>query len=114
MKQLVQLQEHLPAFKAAGIAVVALTYDAPELQQQFIEKGNITYPLLSDVGAVSIKALGILNDEFEPGDRSYGIPYPGIFIVNDRMEIVGKIFVEGYRYRVDAPHVLEYAQRALN
>ncbi len=113
MKQLVQLQEHLPAFQAAGIAVVALTYDAPELQMQFMEKGNISYPLLSDVDAVSVKALSILNDEFEPGDRSYGIPYPGIFIVNTEMEIVGKIFVEGYRYRVDAVHVLEYAEQAL-
>jgi peroxiredoxin len=113
MKQLVQLQEHHQEIKQAGINLVALTYDAPDLQQVFVQKNSITYPLLSDINATSIKALDILNTKYQPSDDNYGIPYPGIYVVNPQMEIVGKIFVEAYSTRVDAAGVLAYAQKAL-
>jgi peroxiredoxin len=113
MRQLVQLQENIAAFNAAGIAVVALTYDAPDLQQAFVSEQGISYPLLSDIDATSIKAMGILNTEYSPGDDHYGIPFPGIYVVNSDMEIVGKIFLDGYRTRVDARGVLQYALEAL-
>ena len=113
MRQLVQLQEDIAPFNAAGIAVVALTYDAPELQQAFVREHGISYPLLSDIEATSIKALGILNTQYQPGDDHYGIPYPGIYVVNSNMEIVGKIFLDGYRQRVDSQSVLRYALQVL-
>ncbi len=113
MRQLVQLQENITPFTEAGIAVVALTYDAPELQQAFVSEHGISYPLLSDIDATSIKALDILNTEYAPGDDAYGIPNPGIYVVNTDMVIVGKIFVEAYSTRVDAQGVLAYAQEVL-
>ena len=113
MKQLVQLQENIEAFEKSGIAVVGMTYDAPELQQAFIDTNGITYPLLSDIDAYSVKALGILNTEYEPGDGAYGIPYPGIYVVNNSGTIVGKLFLEPYSIRVDATGVLAYAREQL-
>ena len=113
MKQLVQLQENLGKFEQAGIAVVAMTYDTPELQQAFIEQQGITYPFLSDINASSVIALDILNTEYQPGDGAYGIPYPGIFVVNSTGEIVGKLFLEPYSVRVDADGVLAYAKQVL-
>jgi peroxiredoxin len=113
MKQLVQLQENLEAFEEAGIAVVALTYDAPELQAAFIQEHGITYPFLSDIDAASVKTLDILNTDYEPGDNAYGIPWPGIFVVDTHRKIVGKIFVEPYSIRVDAAGVLRYAREQL-
>jgi peroxiredoxin len=113
MKQLVQLQENLDSFNQAGIAVVAMTYDAPELQQAFIDAQGISYPFLSDIDATSVQALGILNTKYAPGENSYGIPYPGVFVVNTEGVIVGKIFVEGYSTRVDAAGVLAYAKEVL-
>ena len=109
MAQFVQLQSSLQAFQEAGIAVVALTYDAPQLQQAFVDKNEISYPFLSDVDASTVKALGILNEDHKPGDRSYGIPHPGIFIVAPDMKIVGKVFVDSYEKRVSAAAVLAYA-----
>lgn len=114
MKQLVQLQENLDSFTDQGIAVVAITYDAPELQQAFVDKYNIAYPLFSDIEASSVKTLKILNEEYQPGDRSYGIPHPGIYVLNSDMEIVGKLFVEAYSSRVDAEGVLKFAMEVLN
>jgi peroxiredoxin len=114
MAQFVQLQSSLQAFQEAGIAVVALTYDAPQLQQAFVDKNHIAYPFLSDIDASTVKALGILNEGYEPGDRSYGIPHPGIFIVAPDMKIVGKVFVDGYQKRVSAAAVLAYATDLLD
>ena len=113
MKQLVQLQENVQSFDEAGIAVVGMTYDAPELQQAFIDANGISYPLLSDIDAYSVKALGILNMEYEPGDGAYGIPYPGIYVVNSDGIIAGKLFLEPYSIRVDAAGVLAYAKERL-
>ncbi len=114
MAQFVQLQHNIQAFRDAGIAVVALTYDEPHLQQAFVDKNHIDYPFLSDVDAYTVTALGILNEKYQPGDGSYGIPHPGIFILNPDLEIVGKIFVDGYEKRVNAQAVLAYAQERLN
>tara|TARA_R110000823_G_scaffold132777_3_gene261192 strand:+ start:24493 stop:25131 length:639 start_codon:yes stop_codon:yes gene_type:complete len=113
MAQYVQLHEHYAAFQEAGIEIVALTYDAPALQQKFIDAHAIDYPFLSDIEASSVRALGILNTEYAPGDRAYGIPYPGIFIVNPEGVIVGKIFIDGYEKRVQAGAVLDYASDLL-
>ena len=113
MRQFVQLQENLASFSEAGIAVVALTYDSPELQQAFIEAEGIEYPFLSDIDATSVIALDILNQQYGPGHDAYGIPYPGVFVVDADMKIVGKIFIEGYRTRVEAAGVLAYAKEKL-
>ena len=89
--------------------MVVITYDAPELQQDFIEAEGITYPFISDIDATTMIALDILNENNEPGDSAYGIPHPGAFVLNPQQEIVGKIFVESYRVRVDGEGVLNYA-----
>ena len=109
-----ELEQHVDAFAEAGIGIIAITYDAPELQQDFIEAEGITYAFLSDIDAATMIALDILNENNEPGDRApYGIPHPGVFVLNPRQEVVGKIFVESYRVRVDGEGVLGYALEVL-
>ena len=95
-----QLQENLQKFTDAGLGVVVLTYDAPEAQEQFIAARGIEYPMLSDVDATSVTALGILNPEYQPGHSAYGIPYPGIYVLDRSLTIREKLFVEGYQTRV--------------
>jgi peroxiredoxin len=93
--------------------MVAMTYDTPELQQAFIDAGSIDYPFLSDIDATTFNTLGILNDEYGPDDDNYGLPFPGIYVVTPDLEIVGKVFVERYQIRVDAPTTLAYAVEVL-
>jgi peroxiredoxin len=109
----VQLQGHLAQFDAAGLGVAVLTYDTPGLQQRFIDRFSITYPMLSDIDATSVVSLGVLNTDYQPGDPNYGIPYPGVFVVDPAGRIVGKIFLEGYKTRVDADGDLKYALSVL-
>lgn len=109
-----QLQSFADQFTHAGIGIVVLTYDTPALQQAFIDKFHITFPLLSDIDATSVKSLGLLNTDHVPGDSSYGIPYPGVIILDTNQRVAAKIFLEGYATRVDAGAVLDYAVKALS
>ena len=83
------------------------------MQQAFIEAGDITYPFISDVDAATMIALGVLNENNSPGEPAYGIPHPGVFVVNTDNEIAGKIFIESFRERVDGPGTLRYALEVL-
>lgn len=113
MRQMIQLQQHSPDFEAAGIGMVAMTYDAPPLLQEFATRHDITIALLSDVGGLSFKTLGILNDQYRKGDFEYGIPHPGMIVINPQGEVVGKLFLEAYSSRVDSAAALAFARDAL-
>ena len=108
-----QLQSNIQQFEDAGLNIVLVTYDSPELQQKFIDKFNISFPVLSDQDAATVKALEILNEEYAPGDNAYGIPHPGIFVLDADMLVRGKIFVEAYAERVNSAGVLAVAKQAL-
>ena len=113
MKQMIQLQEAYDAYRAAGINVIGITYDSPELQQAFIDKHGITIPILSDINALSFKTLGILNEQYQPGEMQYGIPHPGMIVIAPDGTVVGKLFLEAYSSRVDSSAALLFAQEAL-
>lgn len=113
MRQLIQLEENKQKYIEAGIAIVAMTYDSPELQQDFVNRQGITIPVLSDVNAQSFKILGILNTNYLPDDEHYGLPFPGMIVINNEGVIVGKLFIEAYSKRVDAGSALEFALSVL-
>lgn len=113
MKQMIQLNAYKAAFDTAGIGLVGITYDSPELQQGFIDKFDIAIPLLSDIDVLTFKTLGIVNQDYQSGDEHYGIPYPGMIIVNPAGLVAGKLFLEGYSTRVDSKAALAYAREVL-
>ena len=113
MRQMIQLQDYASEFDAAGIGMVAISYDDPALQQAFIDKFGITIPVLADVDALSFKTLGILNENYAPGDFQYGIPHPGMIVIDSAGKVVGKLFLEAYSSRVDAAAALAFARTAL-
>ena len=94
---------HFPGFRA--------TYQGREVS--LIDKFDITIPILCDVNALSFKTLGILNEQYQPGDVQYGIPHPGMIIINPRGIVVGKLFLEAYSSRVDSAAALAFAMTAL-
>ena len=114
MRQIIQLQENKARFDAAGIGIVAITYDDPILQHAFIDKFGITIPVVSDINALSFKTLGILNEDYRPGEFQYGIPHPGMIVVDPQGRVVGKLFLEAYSSRVGAVAALTFAKAALD
>jgi hypothetical protein len=74
--------------------------------REFAEKQRIPYPLLSDLESRVIREYGILNDRIGKDDAFlYGIPYPGVYVTDERGVVVAKFFHDSYKKR-DSPETL--------
>ncbi len=106
-----QLIEISDQFEAMDITVVAMTYDSVEMLKTVEEDQGIEFTLLHDEGITHVNALGILNEDYEPDSRAYGVPHPGIFLLSPDGVIRFKFAEESYRIRPDFADVLEAAAR---
>lgn len=94
-----QLTEISDQIEAMGISVAAMTYDSVATLKTVQEDQDIQFPLLHDEEVSHVNALGIRNLDYEPGHRIYGIPYPGIFLVDADGVILAKFAEERYQDR---------------
>ncbi len=110
MTQLVELQQALPRFEAAGIKLYAVSYDDPEALAEFARHHGITFPLLSDKGSKVIKRYGILN-HFVSADQAphYGIPFPGTYLVDEQGTVTAKFFNRSLAARESAEALIDSA-----
>tara|TARA_B100000242_G_scaffold204497_1_gene148301 strand:- start:4 stop:333 length:330 start_codon:yes stop_codon:yes gene_type:complete len=106
----VQLTDIAEQFEVIGVSVVAMTYDSIETLQEVSEDEGIRFTLLRDEDITHVNRLGILNDtDYEPGQRAYGVPYPGIFLISSDGIIRAKFAEESYRDRPDFSDILAAA-----
>lgn len=82
----------------------------------FANKHGITYTLLSDEGSRVIHELGLFNEQVYEHhavygvprqDHHWGVPYPGIFLLDEQGRVVQKRFQQSYRERETGPAILE-------
>jgi peroxiredoxin len=106
-KHLIALNKDLQNFATLGYGLAGISYDSLEVLNQFVNQHAIKYPLLADTQAQTMAAYGILNKAYTKGDDNYGIPYPGIVIVNKKGKVIHKYFYEGYKNRVDFTKLYE-------
>ena len=109
IRQLQQMVEATAEFAAFGVNLATMTYDPVATLAEAAVDHDVDFPLLYDADTKHVKAMGILNSQYEPGHRAYGIPYPGIFLVDRNGVIVHKYSDEDYRLRPDLDLVLEAA-----
>ena len=76
-----QLTEISAQFEDMGVNITAMTYDSVEMLKSVEEDEGVEFTLLRDADITHVNALGILNEDYEPGSRAYGVPHPGIFII---------------------------------
>jgi len=114
----VELQASLAEYEQREIAVFAISYDSPAVLGAFAEKYGIRYPLLADEGSVAIRRLGMLNERVAEHhafygvpmrDDVYGVPYPGVFVLDEQGTVVERRFEDSYRVRETAVGLLEAA-----
>jgi len=74
--------------------------------KSFADRQHITYPLLSDPDSKVIRAYDILNETTKPGTSSYGIPYPGVYVVDAQGRVESKYFEDDYKDRVSTADIL--------
>ena len=113
MTQLVELQEQIEEFNAAGIRIYGISYDPQAALKSFSDQYEITYDLLSDVSSVVIRRFGILNTLINPEDprakKFYGIPFPGTYVVDESGIVTEKFFSRHYATRESAGTILDKA-----
>lgn len=51
-------------------------------------------------------AVGIRDTNYPVGSKAFGVPQPGIFVLDRNRKIIAKYFVQGYRERPDLDQVL--------
>jgi len=83
-----------------GIGFVIISYDSPEIQQQFVEKHNLTYAVISDIDGKTFAAWNVLHQDYPKGHRHYGLPYAGTLFIDRDGKIKEKIFIKDYVFRV--------------
>lgn len=84
--------------------MAAILYDPPDVIRAFTDAREIEFPVLSDVGSVTIREYDLLNREMPPdrkiGDiQLYGIPYPGTFVLDAEGRVVQRFFEARYQER---------------
>jgi hypothetical protein len=106
----------VPDFEREDIAVFAISYDAVEVLRGFANTYGITYPLLADEGSTVMRTLGLLNEHvyvqhaaygIPKQDRHWGVPYPGVFLLDAHGSILQKRFQQSYRERETGVGLLE-------
>jgi len=103
----VQLTDIAEQFEAMGVSVVAMTYDSIEILREVVEDEGVGFTLLRDEDMTHVNQLGLMNDtDYEPGQRAYGDPYPGIFLISSDGIIRAKFAEESYRDRPDFSEIL--------
>jgi peroxiredoxin len=105
--QLAELQMRTADLKKNGIGVAAVSYDSVPVLADFSKRRGITFPLLSDPGSATIKKYGIFNTTVaESNQQSYGIPFPGTFVVNQQGVVTSRFFEQAYQERTTVGSML--------
>jgi peroxiredoxin len=99
-RHLLEINQWNKKINDLGYKVAGISYDNVAILKQFSEKNNLEYPLLADQNHKTMEDLKVLNDEQQPGDEHYGIPFPGVMVIDANGKLVYKYFYQGYKKRV--------------
>lgn len=101
-----ELQGRLAQLEREGLGLAAVSYDPVPVLADFASRRGITFPLLSDEGSAVIKQYGIFNTTVAQNTPTYGIPFPGTFIVDARGVVTSRFFENAYQERNTITSVL--------
>lgn len=88
------------------MGAAAISYDSVPILKNFAERRGIRYPLLSDPDSKIIRAFGLLNTQLKPDSPIYGVPRPGLLLVDDTGVVREMFFEDDYRERYTVAGVL--------
>jgi hypothetical protein len=96
----VELQGRVDQIRRSGLGLVGVSYDSVATLADFSARRGITFPLLSDAGSATIKRYGIFNTTVtDTSNFTYGIPFPGTFIVDGSAAVTSRFFEAAYQER---------------
>ena len=102
-----ELQGRRESLTRQGIGLAAVSYDPVTVLADFAARHGITFPLLSDTGSLTIKRYGIFNTTIpETNQQTYGVPFPGTFMLNARQVVTSRFFEPAYQERNTVASIL--------
>jgi hypothetical protein len=102
----VELQSRYEDLKKQGLGLAAISYDRPEILKRFADARGITFPLVSDAGSAIIRRYGLLNGTIDAKSRSFGVPWPGTFILDRQGRVRARYFERAYQERNTVASIL--------
>lgn len=101
-----ELQDRVDELKKRGLGLVAVSYDSPETLKRFADSRGITFPLIADNGSAIIRRYGLLNETVDRSTPSYGVPWPGTFVVDRQGIVRSRFFEQAYQERTTTGSIL--------
>lgn len=117
-------QDKLEEIKAKGATFVAITPELPDESLNTVEKNELKFTVLSDVGNVFAKELGILYEQPEAmkgvfgaigvdfkvrnGDDSYVVPVPATILVDTTGTVRNTFIDPNYVHRLEPATAVEW------
>ena len=125
--ELYALQQELPKLSAANASLVAITPELPDHTLSTVDKHQLTFEVLSDVGNHVARQFGLVFQLPEnlhafygsaridlpktQGNSNFALPIPGTFVV-DRHGKVVKAYVDAdYTQRLEPSEVVTAVQQ---
>jgi peroxiredoxin len=105
-KQLMDLRAAPAPLGERGYRLAAVSYDPTDVLTQFTEKRDIPYPLLSDLGSVTIDAWKLRDIRYKPDSFAWGVPYASIYVISPKGVLKAKLAEEDYKTRPPLSAVL--------
>ncbi len=116
-------QQALPAIKAAGATLVAITPELPDASLSTAEKHGLAFEVLTDTNSDYARKIGIvftLSQELRPIYKSFGIdiekhngqdqydlPLAATFVVDTDEKIVSAFVTADYTQRADPDDIIK-------
>lgn len=98
-KQLMDLKGAPEPLAARGYKLAAISYDPTDVLAGFTEKWAIPYPLVSDLGSVTIDAWKLRDVRYKPDSFAWGVPYASIYVLSPKGVLRAKLAEEDYKVR---------------
>lgn len=117
------LQQHLPQFTALGASLVAISPQLPDESMTTVEKNELSFPVLSDVGNQVARQFGLvfsLSESLRPiyadfgidlpkynGTDTFELPVPATFVIDSAGTVKAAYVNADYKQRMEPAEIVE-------
>jgi len=100
------LQTRIDDFEEQDAAVIAISVDPPDESREIVEAYDLSFPILSDIGAETIRTYGVAHRDGDPMNDT-DIARPATFILDREGLVVWSHLPRNWRIRPRPQELLD-------